>query len=244
MAGATQLALSVAAGALTTLSPCVFPLLPVVLGGAVQRHRAAPVAMGAGMALTFTLIGLLVGGASGVLAPSPDAVRRVGAWLLVAFGAVMTVPALERRFSAWMSPLASAADAAGARIDRSAAGGLVGAFALGGLLGLVWSPCAGPLLGSALALVASTGGAARGALLLGLFGVGAALPLVGAAYASRAGFGRMRGWVLAHAASAKRAMGALLVLVGALILTGGDHAIEAWINDRLPDAWLALTTRI
>jgi hypothetical protein len=80
--------------------------------------------------------------------------------------------------------------------------------------------------------------------LLGLFGVGAALPLVGAAYASRAGFGRVRAWVLAHAGSAKRAMGGLLLLVGVLILAGGDHAIEAWVNDRLPDAWLALTTRI
>lgn len=241
MSGAAELALSVVAGALTTLSPCVFPLLPVVIGGAVQRHRAAPVAMGVGMALTFTVIGLLVGSLGGALSLSPDDVRRVGAWLLIAFGAVMLVPPLERRFSALMSPIASSANAASARLETSA---LWGALALGGLLGLVWSPCAGPLLGSTLALVATSGGAARGALLLGLFGIGAALPLVGAAYASRAGFGRVRGWVLAHAGAAKTAMGALLVLVGVLILSGGDHVIEAWVNERLPDAWLALTTRI
>ena len=241
MSGLAQPALSVAAGALTTLSPCVFPLLPVIVGGAVQRHRAAPVAMGLGMAITFTLIGLLVGGLGGALSLAPDDVRRVGAWLLVAFGLVMLAPPLERRFSNLMTPLASSANAATTRVDG---GALVGAFALGGLLGLVWSPCAGPLLGSTLALVATAGGAARGALLLGLFGLGAALPLVGAAYASRAGFGRVRTWVLAHASSAKRAMGGLLLLVGVLILAGGDHAIEAWVNDRLPDAWLALTTRI
>jgi cytochrome c biogenesis protein CcdA len=239
--GFAQPALSVAAGALTTLSPCVFPLLPVIVGGAVQRHRAAPVAMGLGMAITFTLIGLLVGGLGGALSLAPDDVRRVGAWLLLAFGVVMLVPALERRFSNLMTPLASSANGAGARLEG---GALASAFALGGLLGLVWSPCAGPLLGSTLALVATSGGAARGAFLLGLFGLGAALPLVGAAYASRAGFGRMRTWVLAHADAAKRAMGALLLLVGVLILSGGDHAIEAWVNDRLPDAWLALTTRL
>ena len=176
MSGAAELALSVAAGALTTLSPCVFPLLPVIVGGAVQRHRAAPVAMGVGMAVTFTLIGLLVGGLGGALALGTDDVRRAGAWLLVAFGAVMAIAPLERRFSALMSPLASSANAATARLDAHA---LWGALALGGLLGLVWSPCAGPLLGSALALVATSGGAARGALLLGLFGIGAALPLVG-----------------------------------------------------------------
>ena len=207
----------------------------------MQRHRAAPLAMGLGMALTFTLIGLLVGGLGGAVALAPDDVRRVGATLLVVFGIVMAVPLLERRFSNLMTPLASSANAASARVDG---GALLGAFALGGLLGLVWSPCAGPLLGSTLALVATAGGAPRGALLLGLFGVGAALPLVGAAYASRAGFGRVRAWVLAHAGAAKRAMGGLLLLVGVLILTGGDHAIEAWVNDRLPDAWLALTTRV
>ena len=241
MPGFAEPALSVAAGALTTLSPCVFPLLPVIVGGAVQRHRAAPVAMGLGMAITFTVIGLLVGGLGGALSLAPDDVRRVGAWLLLVFGGVMLVPALERRFSNLMTPLASSADAASARLDG---GALASAFALGGLLGLVWSPCAGPLLGSTLALVATAGGAPRGALLLGLFGLGAALPLVGAAYASRAGFGRVRAWVLAHAGAAKRVMGALLLGVGLLILTGGDHALEAWVNERLPDAWLALTTRL
>lgn len=241
MSGFTEPALSVIAGALTTLSPCVFPLLPVIVGGAVQRHRAAPVAMGLGMAITFTLIGLLVGGLGGSLSLAPDDVRRVGASLLLAFGVVMLVPPLERRFSNLMTPLASSANDATAQLDG---GALVGAFALGGLLGLVWSPCAGPLLGSTLALVATAGGAARGAFLLGLFGLGAALPLVAAAYASRAGFGRVRAWVLAHAGGAKRAMGGLLLLVGVLILTGGDHAIEAWVNDHLPDAWLALTTKI
>ena len=241
MPGFAEPALSVAAGALTTLSPCVFPLLPVIIGGAVQRHRAAPVAMGLGMAITFTVIGLLVGGLGGALSLAPDDVRRVGAWLLLVFGGVMLVPALERRFSNLMTPLASSADAASARLDG---GALASAFALGGLLGLVWSPCAGPLLGSTLALVATAGGAPRGALLLGLFGLGAALPLVGAAYASRAGFGRVRAWVLAHAGAAKRVMGALLLGVGLLILTGGDHAVEAWVNERLPDAWLALTTRL
>jgi cytochrome c biogenesis protein CcdA len=242
VAGLADPALSVVAGALTTLSPCVFPLLPVIVGGAVQRHRAAPVAMGAGMAITFMLIGLLVGGLGGTLSLAPDDVRRVGAGLLVAFGGVMLVPALERRFSNLMTPLASSANAASKRLDGG--GALASAFALGGLLGLVWSPCAGPLLGSTLALVATAGGAPRGALLLGLFGLGAALPLVGAAYASRAGFGRVRGWVLAHAGATKRVMGGLLVLVGVLILSGGDHALEAWVNERLPDAWLALTTRL
>jgi cytochrome c biogenesis protein CcdA len=241
MMDVSPLALSVAAGTLTTLSPCVFPLLPLVLGGALQRHRAAPAAMGLGMALAFAALGVLVGGLGGAAGLDPARVRSAGAVLLLAFGVVMIVPALEGRFSALMTPLASSAQAASARLDG---GSPWGALGIGALLGLVWSPCAGPLLGSALALVASTGGAGRGALLLGLFGLGAAWPLVAVAYASRAGSTRLRGWVLAHARTARRWMGGLLVAAGLLILTGADRWLETRVNEALPDAWLALTTRI
>ena len=108
----------------------------------------------------------------------------------------------------------------------------------------MWSPCSGPLLGSALTLVASEGGAARGTLLLSLFGLGAATPLVLAAYASRAGFGKARGWVLAHADVMRRGFALLMLLMGLAILTGTDKALETLVNERLPDAWLQLTTRI
>jgi cytochrome c biogenesis protein CcdA len=238
---ASHLALSVAAGALTTLSPCVFPLLPLVLGGAVQRHRAAPAAMGVGMALAFAVMGVLVGGLGGVVALDADMVRRAGALLMIAFGTVMVVPPLEARFTGWMTPLASSAQAASSRLDAATPWGALG---IGALLGIVWSPCAGPLLGSTLALVATAGGAARGALLLGFFGLGAALPLVAAAYASRAGFARLRAWVLAHAAAARHWMGGILVAVGLAILTGVDRWLETRVNEALPDAWLALTTWI
>ncbi|MEY8875919.1 MAG: cytochrome c biogenesis CcdA family protein [Leptothrix sp. (in: b-proteobacteria)] len=240
MSAWSDLALSVVAGSLTTLSPCVFPLLPLVLGGALQRHPAAPLLMGLGMAGSFALIGVLVGLLGDVLGLDPERVRVAGAWLLLGFGLVLLVPALNARFSLWMSPLANSANAASSRLD---AGSRRGALLLGGLLGLVWTPCSGPLLGSTLALVASTGGAARGALLLGLFGLGAAAPLVAAAYASRSGFGRARGWLLQHGEQVRQLFGGLLLLAGLAVLSGADKWLETRLTDLLPDAWLRLTTR-
>ena len=240
MSSWSQLGLSIGAGSLTTLSPCVFPLLPLVLGGAVQKNRAAPLAMGLGMVISFAAIGVVVGVLGDAIGLSPDRVRVFAAALLIAFGVVMLVPALNQRFTAMVSPLASGANAASARLDG---GSMWGALAMGGLLGLIWSPCSGPLLGSALTLVASEGGAARGALILGLFGLGAAIPLVAAAYASRAGFGRVRQWVLRHGEQSKKVFGALLLLVGIVILSGADKWLETQVNERLPDAWLLLTTR-
>nr|WP_295785467.1 cytochrome c biogenesis CcdA family protein [Rhodoferax sp.] len=236
----TELGLSVVAGSLTTLSPCVFPLLPLVLGGAVQRHRAAPLAMGGGMALSFALLGMVLGSIGSAVGLNPENVRNGAAIMLIAFGLVMLVPAFDRRLNALIAPLASGANQASTSLDQ---GSLKGAFLLGGLLGLIWSPCSGPLLGSALTLVATDGGAAHGALVLGLFGVGAAIPLVAAAYLSRAGFARIRQWVVAHGSQSKKFFGVVLFLVGVAILTGVDRWIEIQINDVLPDAWLALTMR-
>jgi len=235
----THLGLSLVAGSLTTLSPCVFPILPLVLGGAVQNNRFAPLAMGLGMATSFALIGILLGALGPALDIDSDSVRLFGAWLLVSFGLVMLVPALNRRFTEWMLPIASGANAASARLDG---GSLGGALLLGGVLGLVWSPCSGPLLASALTLVASEGGALRGGTILGLFGIGAALPLVGVAYASRRGFNAARGWVLARIEGIKKAFGLLILLTGIAILSGADKQLEAWVVGHLPDAWVRATT--
>lgn len=230
--------ISLAAGSLTTLSPCVFPLLPLVLGGALQAHRLSPVAMGIGMALSFAGIGVLVGLAGEAMGLDTDVVRVFGGWMLIAFAAVMLVPAWNERFTQWMTPLATGAQSASSRLSG---GSLGSALLLGGVLGLVWSPCSGPLLASALTLVASEGGGLRGGLILGLFGTGAAIPLVAVAYASRAGFHKARGWVLARIAGIKNVFAVLLGALGVAILTGADKWLEARVNAWLPEGWLRLT---
>jgi cytochrome c-type biogenesis protein len=235
----THLGLSLAAGSLTTLSPCVFPILPLVLGGAVQGNRLAPLAMGVGMACSFALIGVLLGALGPALGIDSEHVRVFGAWLLIGFGLVMLVPFLNQRFSEWMLPIASGANTASARLDGDS---LWGALLLGGVLGLVWSPCSGPLLASALTLVASEGGALRGGIILGVFGLGAAIPLVAVAYASRRGFNAARGWVLAHIDGIKKAFGVLILLTGIAILSGADKWLEARVVDILPEAWVNATT--
>lgn len=234
-----ELGLSLAAGSLTTLSPCVFPLLPLVLGGALQASRLAPLALGLGMASSFAGIGMLLGAVGPALGLDGDVVRVAGAWLLIGFALVMLIPAWNERFTLLMAPLASGANAASSRLSG---GSLASAFGLGAVLGLVWSPCSGPLLASALTLVASEGGVARGGLILGVFGLGAAIPLVAVAYASRAGFQRVRGWVLGRIGLVKNVFALLLGGMGVLILSGGDKWLEARVNAWLPEGWLTLTT--
>jgi cytochrome c biogenesis protein CcdA len=234
-----HLGLSLLAGSLTTLSPCVFPLLPLVVGGAVQNNRLAPVAMGVGMATSFALIGIFLGALGPALDIDSDSVRLFGAWMLVVFGLVMLVPVLNERFTQWLAPIASSANNASASFDGGSIGG---ALLLGAVLGLVWSPCSGPLLASALTLVATEGGAVRGGIILGLFGVGAAIPLIAVAYASRRGFNAMRGWVLSRIDTVKKVFGVLILAAGLAILSGADKWLEARVLAILPDAWVRATT--
>ena len=231
-----QLGLSLAAGGLTTLSPCVLPLLPLVVGSAMQGHRLAPVAMGAGMATSFALIGMALGALGPALGLDSDSVRIAGAALLISFAIVMLVPALGDRFSQWMLPIASQAQNASSRLDGRS---LTSALLLGAVLGFVWSPCSGPLLGSALSLVASEGGVARG-----VFGLGAAMPLVAVAYASRSGFTRARDWLLARVEQVRRGFAVLLGAMGVAILTGAAKWVEARVLQWLPDSWINLTVGI
>lgn len=235
----STLGLSWLAGSLTTLSPCVFPILPMVLGGAAQGNRLAPLAMGLGMALSFAGIGVALGALGPAIGLDSEHVRHFGAVVLMALGLMMWVPVLNERFAQWMMPLASGANGVSSRLQGDTLGG---ALLLGGVLGLVWSPCSGPLLASALTLVASEGGAWRGGVILGVFGLGAATPLVAVAYASRRGFQSVRDKVLAHGDRVKKIFGALIFLAGVAIATGADKWLETQLLDHLPEAWLRWTT--
>ncbi len=238
--GLLDVGFSVAAGALTTLSPCVFPILPLVVGGGASQNRFAPVAMGAGMVASFALIGLILGTVGAAIGIDAAVLRVVGACLLIAFGITMLVPRLNDALTRFMTPLASRANSTSGQLKSDS---LAGAFLIGALLGLVWSPCSGPLLASALTLVASKGGALTGTAMLAIFGLGAAIPLVAIAYASKAGFTQSRSWVLAHIARLKTIFGIFIVALGLAILMGYDKLLEAAVTDALPDAWVDLVTR-
>ena len=116
-AGITELALALLAGGLTTLSPCVLPILPLIVGGAVQRNRASPLLMAAGLIASFVVMGVLVGLLGDAFDFDSDVVRNIGAWLMVVFGVVMLVPALSQGFSRLLSPLSNSANQASSGIN-------------------------------------------------------------------------------------------------------------------------------
>jgi cytochrome c biogenesis protein CcdA len=233
--------LGLLAGALTTLSPCVLPVLPFVLFGALDRHRFGPLALAAGMAATFAALGIAVSAAGSSVDVSGDAVRAGAAALMALAGVVLLSPALQQRFAVLVAPLAGRLN--DATQSLGAGNGLGAQFALGALLGAVWSPCSGPTLGAAITLATGSRSIAKAGAIMLFFGLGASLPLLALAYGGRASLRRRQAALRQAAGIARPLVGGALLLTAALVLSGGDKLIEAALVRVMPDWLTGLTTR-
>ena len=234
------LGLAFLAGVLSILSPCVLPILPVVLGAAAAQHRLGPAALAAGLALSFVALGLFFATVGFSLGLDSGLLRQAAAAVLIALGMVLALPPLQARFAAAAGPVSRWADERFGGVSRQ---GLGGQFGLGLLLGAVWSPCVGPTLGAASVLAAEGRDLGQVAVTMALFGLGAALPLLLLGAVSREALMRWRGRMSMAGRGLKVALGALLVCSGILILTGLDHRLEASLVDASP-AWLTgMTTQ-
>jgi len=237
---AGALGLAFLAGVLTVLSPCVLPLLPIVLGAAASQHRLGPLALAGGLALSFTAIGLFVATVGFAMGLDTGVFRAVSAVLLIGVGLVLLVPRLQEQFALAAAPVNNWA---GGYADNFTPGGLAGQSGLGLLLGAVWSPCVGPTLGAASVLAAKGENLPQVALTMLAFGVGAALPLLLLGILSREALMRWRSRLMEGGKAGKTALGLILVAVGLLVATGFDKRLEAILVEASPDWLTQLTTR-
>ena len=233
--------LAFVAGFLTVLSPCVLPLIPMVLAGAAAEHRFAPIALALGVGLSFALIGAVLAAVGQALGIDFAAFRILAAVVLLALGAILLFPSLQTQLSMASGLVANwVQQRFGSTVGATS--GLSGQFALGLLLGAVWTPCVGPTLGAASVL------AARGENLLAvtitmlMFGLGTGLALALMGLASRALLISWRHRMLSAGHWGKAVMGGLIVLIGLGVLTGLDRNVEALLVEASPPWLTQLTT--
>ena len=237
---AGTLGLALLAGLLSVLSPCVLPLLPIVLGAAASEARAGPIALAAGVALSFVAIGLFVATIGFAIGLDGDKFRTAAAILMIGVGVVLAAPSLQASLAAAGGPISNWADQ---RISAVQSRGLAGQFGIGLLLGAVWSPCVGPTLGAASILAAQGSSLGRVALTMLAFGLGAAAPLVGLGFVSRQAMARWRSALIGGGKTAKMAFGVLMIALGLIIVSGLDKRIETLLVDASPQWLTGLTTR-
>lgn len=233
--------LSFVAGGLSTLSPCVLPLIPILLGSAMAGSKLAPMALGSGLALSFAITGTALASLGQVFGFDSDTLHIVSALLLMAFGLMLLSTRLQQRFAAATSGVGNAGNTLAASLNPE---GLRGQFTLGLLLGVAWSPCVGPTLGVAIGLASKGQQLAQVALIMLLFGLGAALPIIGLGILSRQGMQKLRGKLLLLGGKGKQLLGMLMLALGVLMLTGTDKLVEAGLLEVAPEWLVRLTTII
>ena len=235
----TALALAFAAGVLSILSPCVLPLVPIVLGAAVTAHPLGAVALAGGLALSFTGLGLLLALAGFGLGVDAGMFRLAAAGIMIVLGAILVVPSWQARLAGASSPVSAWADR---HFGGFAASGLAGQLGIGLLLGVVWSPCVGPTLGAASLLASQGQDLPKVALTMVVFGIGAGLPLVLFGLLSRATLMRLRTNLMSAGKLGKGLLGAAFILIGIAIISGADKRIEAVLVEASPQWLTDLTT--
>ncbi|MES0129424.1 cytochrome c biogenesis CcdA family protein [Mesorhizobium sp. M0029] len=233
--------LALLAGGLSILSPCVLPLLPVVLTGAVAEHRLAPLALAIGVAVSFTSIGVFVATVGFSIGLDMTAFRMAAAALLILFGAVLLVPRFQTQFATAAGPISNWTQS---RFGGFSTSGMSGQFGVGLLLGAIWTPCVGPTLGAASIMAARGENLGTVILTMLAFGIGTSLPLLTLALMSREALLRWRGRMLGASSRIKMALGALLVIAGVMTLSGFDRTIQIGLEQALPDWLVAITTRL
>ena len=228
------------AGLLSTLSPCVLPLVPILIATAAAAHVLGPYALALGLMLSFSLVGIFLATLGASLGLDQDTFRAAAAVILIGFGIVLLSPKLQERFATATSGLSAAGDGLLAKLNLD---GLGGQFVVGLALGVIWSPCVGPTLGAATTLASQGSNLAQIALLMMIFALGAGTPLVVLGSVSRAAMMRVRGRMMQAGKLGKSILGGVLLLIGLAILSGLDKSFEAWVVRISPDWLNELTTR-
>lgn len=235
-----ELAFAYLAGLLTLINPCVLPVLPIVLGSAASSDRRGPVALAAGMSLSFVVLGIGIAALGPALGIDAEMIATAGAVVMVAFGLVLLIPALGHKFELATAGMASGADS---RMGSLQPTGLTSNFLGGMLLGAVWSPCIGPTLGAAIGLASQGESLLFATTVMTAFAAGVSTLILGLGLGAQS-LMRSRAQALRGIAErSKPILGAVFLAVGLMLLFGIHHIIEAWAVEHLPYWFQDLSVR-
>jgi len=227
-----SLVLALFAGVVTVAAPCTLPMLPILLGASVgQTSKARPAMIAAGFVMSFSLVALALGAITRVFDFDPNTLRTAASILLVGFGLLMIWPAPFE----WLSSRTGGFASGGVASSQ----GVIGGFVLGTTLGLVWTPCAGPVLGSILTVVATSRDTAWASLLLVVYAVGAALPMLLIAHGGQAITSRVRG-MARIAPKLQQGFGIVVIAFAVASYFQYDTLIVAWLTGFYPNGQIGL----
>lgn len=221
------------AGVVTILSPCVLPLLPIILGSSFNEHKRGPLFLVAGLILSFTTFGMIVATIGFSIGLTAGVLQSIAASLMIMFGIILLFNPLYQRFSTIAS---SSTSGMNSKVSGLQFSGAKGQFALGILLGAVWSPCVGPTLGAAISLAAQGQSLLYAAMIMLLFSIGTSTPILGMSFVSQKTMINMKDKMMGASKWMKPAMGGIFIAVGVMIISGFMITLEEAMLGIMPEA--------
>ncbi|PIQ79081.1 hypothetical protein COV81_03295 [Candidatus Peregrinibacteria bacterium CG11_big_fil_rev_8_21_14_0_20_41_10] len=226
-----------AAGIITILSPCVLPVLPIVLTGATIDDKKYPFGVVTGFIISFTVFTLFLTTLVNLTGISANAIRYISIIVVALFGLVLLIPKLHTFFELTVSKLVAKSSTGNGAKSRT---GFVSGIFVGISMGLIWTPCVGPILGSVIALALS--GSVNGfAFVITLaYALGTAIPMFGIMYGGRALLKKVP-WLLANLGHIQKVFGVLLLIVALGLLLNWDRSFQTFITAKFPSYGAGLT---
>src|SRR6516165_11748751 len=222
------------AGIVTVAAPCTLPVLPILFGASIgQTSTARPVFIALGFVASFAVAAIVFSAITQIVGIDPDRLRTVAIGLLLIFGFLMLWP---RPFE-WLGTRAG--DLLNHRIPIRGQSGNVGGFVLGTTLGLVWTPCAGPVLASILTVIATAPHIEWGGLLLMVYAVGAAVPMLAIAYGGQFATTRVRN-LARFSHRLQQGFGVLVMVFAVAMYLQYDVLVTAWLSQFYPAGQIGL----
>ena len=220
-----QIFIAFIAGVLTVAAPCILPLLPILLGASIgHSSRTRPIFIVLGFVLIFSAVGILISVLAERVGLNANIFRDIAIVVLACFGVLMIWPLPFEKFMERFSGVIGTAG----QVGSTTGSGNLGGFILGMTLGLVWTPCAGPVLGSILTIVASQRNLATAVILLAAYAAGAGVPMLVIAYGGQYVTSKVRS-LARYTRVAQQAFGVLIVLLAIAIYLNYDTQIYALI---------------
>ena len=229
-----NLVLALLAGLVTVATPCTLPMLPILLGTSVgQTGKVRPAMIALGFVISFSATALLVSAITGIFDFDPNSLRTGASVLLLGFGLLLIWPTPFEWLSARIGGLSSPSGNATPRQ------GNFGGFLLGTTLGLVWTPCAGPVLGSILTVIATSEDTSWASALLIVYAIGAAIPMLAIAYGGQAVTTRVRS-IARISPRLQQGFGIIVIAFSIASYLQYDTLIVAWLTTFYPSGQIGL----
>ncbi len=218
------------AGIFTVLSPCILPILPAILSAGTTHGKLRPLGIALGLILSFTLFTLTLAALTRSLGISPDALRYIAIALIAIFGLIMIFPKLSDLFSSLLMPVTSLGTRLRPTTQRA---GLASGILFGAVLGILWTPCAGPILAAITTLVATQSVNFTAVLLTLAYSLGAAIPMFLIAYGGTKIIDSSR-FLSSHAVGLRQIFGGLMLLTAVAMAIHWDLIIQQRISNYFP----------